>query len=135
MLINAMEVTGIEGTYRCTCESTMDVLRRNKDSLMAVLEAFVYDPLLNWRLIDNKPKSKKSKTHGEVRLNHYQHFSPLYSSSKVGLSVASKAGSTLSTGSSEGNMESLVDYHKVDKLKRVHTTYPSQTLAVRMDLL
>ena len=42
------------------------VLRRNKDSLMAVLEAFVYDPLLNWRLIDNKPKSKKSKTHGEV---------------------------------------------------------------------
>jgi phosphatidylinositol kinase/protein kinase (PI-3 family) len=32
------------------------VLRRNKDSLMAVLEAFVYDPLLNWRLIDNKPK-------------------------------------------------------------------------------
>ena len=62
MLINAMEVTGIEGTYRCTCESTMDVLRRNKDSLMAVLEAFVYDPLLNWRLIDNKPKSKKSET-------------------------------------------------------------------------
>ena len=35
---------------------------------MAVLEAFVYDPLLNWRLIDNKPKSKKSKTHGEVLL-------------------------------------------------------------------
>ena len=35
----------------------------------------------------------------------------------MGLSVASKAGSTLSTGSSEGNMESLVDYHKV-KLKQ-----------------
>ena len=30
----------------------MKVLRENKDSLMAVLEAFVYDPLLNWRLID-----------------------------------------------------------------------------------
>ena len=25
MLINAMEVTGIEGTYRCTCQSTMEV--------------------------------------------------------------------------------------------------------------
>jgi hypothetical protein len=25
MLINAMEVTGIEGTYRSTCESTMEV--------------------------------------------------------------------------------------------------------------
>ena len=66
MLINAMEVTGIEGTYRSTCESTMEVLRRNKDSLMAVLEAFVYDPLLNWRLIDKKPKSKKSKQEGKL---------------------------------------------------------------------
>ncbi|XP_065216693.1 serine/threonine-protein kinase mTOR isoform X2 [Planococcus citri] len=52
MLINAMEVTGIDGTYRKTCESVMSVLHRNKDSLMAVLEAFVYDPLLNWRLIE-----------------------------------------------------------------------------------
>jgi FKBP12-rapamycin complex-associated protein len=61
MLIQAMEVTGIEGTYRCTCESVMTVLRDNKDSLMAVLEAFVYDPLLNWRLIETGPKGKKSK--------------------------------------------------------------------------
>ena len=28
----------------------MGVLRDNHDSLMAVLEAFVYDPLINWRL-------------------------------------------------------------------------------------
>lgn len=62
MLINAMEVTGIEGTYRRTCESVMSVLHRNKDSLMAVLEAFVYDPLLNWRLMDIIPqKNKRSK--------------------------------------------------------------------------
>ncbi|KAK6628142.1 hypothetical protein RUM43_001953 [Polyplax serrata] len=61
MLINAMEVTGIEGTYRKTCESVMSVLRHNKDSLMAVLEAFVYDPLLNWRLMDSAPKAKRSK--------------------------------------------------------------------------
>ncbi|XP_043460744.1 serine/threonine-protein kinase mTOR isoform X2 [Leptopilina heterotoma] len=65
MLINAMEVTGIEGTYRRTCESVMSVLHRNKDSLMAVLEAFVYDPLLNWRLMDNTvPKVKRSDAQG-----------------------------------------------------------------------
>lgn len=29
----------------------MNVLRENKESLMAVLEAFVYDPLINWRLM------------------------------------------------------------------------------------
>ena len=28
----------------------MEVLRDNRESLMAVLEAFVYDPLLAWRL-------------------------------------------------------------------------------------
>ena len=52
MLINAMEVTGIEGNYRTMCESVMKVMREHKDSVMAVLEAFVYDPLLNWRLMD-----------------------------------------------------------------------------------
>ena len=29
----------------------MKVLRDNKESLLAVLEAFVYDPLINWRLM------------------------------------------------------------------------------------
>ena len=46
------QVTGIEGNFRRTCNSVMRVLHENKDSVMAVLEAFVYDPLLNWRLID-----------------------------------------------------------------------------------
>lgn len=30
----------------------MKVLRSNKDSVMAMLEAFVYDPLINWRLLN-----------------------------------------------------------------------------------
>jgi FKBP12-rapamycin complex-associated protein len=51
MLVNAMEACGIEGNYRTTCELVMKVVRDNKDSLMAVLEAFVYDPLINWRLL------------------------------------------------------------------------------------
>jgi FKBP12-rapamycin complex-associated protein len=62
MLVKAMEVTGIEGNFRMTCHNVMRVLRDNKDSLMAVLEAFVYDPLLNWRLVDAAPKSKREKT-------------------------------------------------------------------------
>ncbi|KAF5387292.1 hypothetical protein D9757_005800 [Collybiopsis confluens] len=44
-------VSGIEGSFRNTCEITMKVLRDNKESLMAVLEAFVYDPLISWRLM------------------------------------------------------------------------------------
>eukprot|EP00899_Mesostigma_viride_P025256 jgi/Mesvir1/5915/Mv00684-RA.1 len=51
MLVKAMEVSGIEGNFRTTCESVMHVLRANKDSVMAMLEAFVHDPLINWRLL------------------------------------------------------------------------------------
>ncbi|KUL87163.1 hypothetical protein ZTR_05655 [Talaromyces verruculosus] len=50
MLTFAMEVSNIEGSYRITCEAVMRVIRENKDSLMAVLEAFIHDPLINWRL-------------------------------------------------------------------------------------
>ncbi|KAJ1922433.1 phosphatidylinositol kinase- protein kinase tor1 [Tieghemiomyces parasiticus] len=53
MLIIAMEIAGIEGSFRVTCEHVMRVVRSNKDSMMAVLEAFVYDPLINWRLASN----------------------------------------------------------------------------------
>jgi FKBP12-rapamycin complex-associated protein len=45
-----MEVCGITGTFSRSCEVTMEVLRDNRESLMAVLEAFVYDPLIAWRL-------------------------------------------------------------------------------------
>lgn len=48
MLTYAMEVSGIEGSFRITCENVMMVLRDNKESLMAILEAFAYDPLINW---------------------------------------------------------------------------------------
>lgn len=51
MMVAAMEASGIEGTYRLTCNRVMKVLRANKDSLMAMLEAFVYDPLISWRLL------------------------------------------------------------------------------------
>ena len=39
MLTYAMEVSNIEGSYRTTCEHVMRVLRQNKESVMAVLEA------------------------------------------------------------------------------------------------
>ncbi|KAL3614291.1 hypothetical protein CASFOL_042365 [Castilleja foliolosa] len=52
MLVKAMEVSGIEGNFRSTCESVMQVLRTNNDSVMAMMEAFVHDPLINWRLFN-----------------------------------------------------------------------------------
>ena len=63
MLVNAMEVSGIEGSFRLTCEKVMSVLRENRDSLIAMLEAFVYDPLVSWRLLNTgKENARKSAT-------------------------------------------------------------------------
>ncbi|KAI9209819.1 armadillo-type protein [Polychytrium aggregatum] len=69
MLINAMEVSGIEGHFRITSEHVMRVLRDNKDSLMAVLEAFVYDPLLNWKLLSKGNTENASADSSPVRPN------------------------------------------------------------------
>merc|ERR1712129_546326 len=49
MLINAMEISGFEGNFRINCEAVMALLREHKESVMAVLEALAYDPLMNWR--------------------------------------------------------------------------------------
>lgn len=64
MLIQAMEVSGIEGTFRITCENSMRVLRDNKESIMAVLEAFIHDPLINWRLVAKAKGTGKDRGKG-----------------------------------------------------------------------
>mmetsp|Transcript_48383 Transcript_48383/g.54822 ORF Transcript_48383/g.54822 Transcript_48383/m.54822 type:complete len:3288 (-) Transcript_48383:257-10120(-) len=67
MLIKAMEVSGIEGSYRSTCERTMTVLRENRDSLVAMLQAFLYDPLISWRLVDLSNNNENA--HATNRMN------------------------------------------------------------------
>ena len=66
MLTFAMEVSNIEGSFRTTCENVMRVLRDNKESLMAVLEAFVHDPLLTWRL-DSRESPREPSFRSERR--------------------------------------------------------------------
>ena len=51
MLIKALEVSGIEGTFSITCSNVMRVLRSNRDSLIALLAAFVHDPLISFRFL------------------------------------------------------------------------------------
>lgn len=74
MLVNAMEVSGIEGSYRLTCEKVMFVLRENRDSLIAMLEAFVYDPLMSWRL-QHVDRTTKEQAHAGQR--DHQRVNPL----------------------------------------------------------
>ena len=61
MLVRAMEVSGIEGNFRTTCVNTIRVMRESKESLLAIMEAFVYDPLISFRLLNPKMFKKQQK--------------------------------------------------------------------------
>ena len=51
-IIYALGPTQIEGTFRHSCEHVMSVLRNGKETLLAMLDAFVYDPLVDWAMQD-----------------------------------------------------------------------------------
>ncbi|CAA7258548.1 unnamed protein product [Cyclocybe aegerita] len=61
-IIDGFGVSGVEGVFRIACESTLQLLRDNKDSLMSVLDAFVHDPLVEWedekRKLDREPTTR-----------------------------------------------------------------------------
>lgn len=47
-MIDGLGPTGVEGSFRKSCEATLKVMRDNKDTLLTVIQAFVHDPLLEW---------------------------------------------------------------------------------------
>ena len=71
LLVQALEASGFEGTFRYTCESVMRCLRKNRDSLTSLLETFVYDPLINWRLLETvAPEEEEAVKEREERAAH-----------------------------------------------------------------
>lgn len=47
-MVAAMGATGVEGIFRSACEHTIKSMRLGKETLLTLLEAFVYDPLVDW---------------------------------------------------------------------------------------
>lgn len=68
MLQKAMGIPGIHGLFRVTCEMVMKILRENKESLFGVLETFAQDPIISWRLTNEK-KEVNEKNNFEVKKN------------------------------------------------------------------
>ena len=56
----AMGLAGVEGAFRIACEKSLRVLRRNKEALLTLLEAFVYDPLVDWTAEKEAQQASKS---------------------------------------------------------------------------
>ncbi|TNJ27409.1 GTOR protein [Giardia muris] len=51
LLTRAFEVCGTEGSFRLSSEATMGLLRANKESVISVLETFIYDPLISMKIL------------------------------------------------------------------------------------
>uniref|UniRef100_A0A4Y0BH26 non-specific serine/threonine protein kinase n=1 Tax=Anopheles funestus TaxID=62324 RepID=A0A4Y0BH26_ANOFN len=49
-LEEALGLTGIEGTFRLACEHVLKSLKKGRETLLTLLEAFVYDPLVDWAI-------------------------------------------------------------------------------------
>ncbi|CAO3626259.1 unnamed protein product [Mucor hiemalis] len=47
-LYGALGITGVEGQFKIAAEETLRVLRTHKEVLITLLDAFVYDPLVDW---------------------------------------------------------------------------------------
>ena len=75
MLVKALEASGVGGTFKIISEKIMEVLRNNKDSLLAILGSFLYDPLISFKLMIPmiiKQKRMEDKTHKKkkIKFNH-----------------------------------------------------------------
>jgi PI-3-kinase-related kinase SMG-1 len=40
----------LQGTFRLCCEHVLKSLKRGRETLLTLLEAFVYDPLVDWAI-------------------------------------------------------------------------------------
>ena len=108
MLTFAMEVSNIDGSYKLSCEAVMRVIRENKESLMAVLEAFIHDPLLNWRLGNREsppepsfPSERRQSIVGDVEASQQQQQQRLSSGGGGGGSYRARRLSSLDNGVAE----------------------------------
>ena len=58
-MTDAMGIYGYHGPFRKSSELTLKLLRQHEETLMTILEAFVYDPTLD--LLGNKPEKKRKE--------------------------------------------------------------------------
>eukprot|EP00172_Hildenbrandia_rubra_P000040 Plantae.Rhodophyta-Hildenbrandia_rubra.ctg10178.p1 GENE.Plantae.Rhodophyta-Hildenbrandia_rubra.ctg10178~~Plantae.Rhodophyta-Hildenbrandia_rubra.ctg10178.p1 ORF type:complete len:1219 (-),score=182.70 Plantae.Rhodophyta-Hildenbrandia_rubra.ctg10178:1597-4974(-) len=71
LLVGGLEPCGVDGIYHRTSVRFVELIRKDKDSLMAILDAFVYDPIIRNRLLTSI-EDKKFPEHDEEtdRLRH-----------------------------------------------------------------
>lgn len=86
-MVSAMGPTGVEGPFRHACEITLHMLREMRETLLSVLQPFVYDPNVNDpQAVARRPQIPKKgeqdeMTNDSVSLSQYSHCANLFACS------------------------------------------------------
>jgi len=59
-IVDGFGPTGVEGTFRRSCERSMKVLREDREAILTVLEVMVHDPLYNWSVGPSKVAARQA---------------------------------------------------------------------------
>jgi serine/threonine-protein kinase ATR len=70
-MVSAMGVYGYEGPFRQCSELTLSILRQNEETLMTILEAFIYDPTLDLQSV--KKSAKRGDAGAKLHPQHVVH--------------------------------------------------------------
>lgn len=77
VLLNGLEVTQVDGTFRKRCEEVMAVMRENGEVISELLETFIYDPLINCEKIFGDPKEIIGRIKDKLNGNDFSTEKPL----------------------------------------------------------
>ena len=47
-IVDVFGISGVNGVFRLSCEHVLETMRSGRETLLTLLEAFVYDPLVDW---------------------------------------------------------------------------------------
>ncbi|OWB56053.1 kinase activity protein [[Candida] boidinii] len=68
-LVAAFGVSGVEGPFRKTCEVVTSLIRSNESVLMNILESFLYDPIMDWRIKSKRRQQEDEKLKPQIVMN------------------------------------------------------------------
>lgn len=104
-----MGVCGIEGIFRRSCEKTMVVLRKNKETILTILEVLLYDPLYAWTITASEAYSRQ-KDEEDVDLKFTEGISTNITAERALTRIKQKLQGTENGGVSsvEGQVEHLI---------------------------
>ncbi|KAI9224852.1 hypothetical protein BC828DRAFT_278812 [Blastocladiella britannica] len=73
-MVAAFGAVGVEGPFRRSCEVVMQLLRDHRESLMIVLDTFLHDPLIEWKVRKKVVQQQQDSAEDSMRRTAQKHL-------------------------------------------------------------